>query len=172
MQETGVPSLGGEDPLEEETATHSSMLAWEIPWTGEPSRLQSIGLQNSWTQLSTCRHTHTHTSRGAFTLMSTSNHTIAIYSFIVLLYHHSFRVAWHCLWNRWKLQWWCQWIHNPHEAYSIKYLPPGTYYCMRCEMFTFHLIILFSVVFHFLPVSVKWELNSEILEFKSKLWIY
>ena len=45
MQETLVPSLGQEDPLEEEMATHSSILAWEIPWTGELGGLQSVGLQ-------------------------------------------------------------------------------------------------------------------------------
>ena len=39
MQETQVRSLGREDPLEEEMATHSSILAWEIPWTEEPGRL-------------------------------------------------------------------------------------------------------------------------------------
>ena len=44
-QETSVWSLGREDPLEEETATHSSILAWEIPWTEEPGGLQSLGLQ-------------------------------------------------------------------------------------------------------------------------------
>ena len=43
MQETGVRSLGWEDPLEKETATHSSILAWRIPWSEEPGRLQSIG---------------------------------------------------------------------------------------------------------------------------------
>ena len=43
MQETWVRSLGWEDPLEKEMATHSSILAWEIPWTEEPGRLQSIG---------------------------------------------------------------------------------------------------------------------------------
>ena len=52
MQETRVPSLGGEDPLEEGLATHSSILAWRIPWTEEPSRLQSMGSQKSQTQLS------------------------------------------------------------------------------------------------------------------------
>ena len=41
MQETQVQSLDQEDPLEEETTTHSSILAWEIPWTEEPGRLQS-----------------------------------------------------------------------------------------------------------------------------------
>ena len=39
MQETWVQSLGGEDPLEKEKATHSSILAWEIPWTEGPGRL-------------------------------------------------------------------------------------------------------------------------------------
>ena len=42
MQETQVQSLGGEDPLEKETATHSSILSWEIPWTEEPDGLQSM----------------------------------------------------------------------------------------------------------------------------------
>ena len=45
MQETWVPSLGQEDPLEEETTTHSSILAWRIPWTEEPGGLQSMGSQ-------------------------------------------------------------------------------------------------------------------------------
>ena len=43
MQETGVQSLGQEDPLEKEMATHSSILAWRIPWTEEPGELQSLG---------------------------------------------------------------------------------------------------------------------------------
>ena len=48
MQETSemrVRSLGGEDPLEEGMATHSSVLAWKIPWTEEPGGLQPVGLQ-------------------------------------------------------------------------------------------------------------------------------
>ena len=45
LQETWVSSLGQEDPLEKEMATHSSILAWEIPWIEEPGRLQSVGLQ-------------------------------------------------------------------------------------------------------------------------------
>ena len=49
---TWVPSLGGEDALEKGTATHSSVLAWEIRWTGEPGRPQSRGSQKSWTRLS------------------------------------------------------------------------------------------------------------------------
>ena len=43
MQETWVRSLGQVDPLEKEIATHSSVLAWEIPWTEEPGGLQSMG---------------------------------------------------------------------------------------------------------------------------------
>ena len=44
-----VQSLGQEDPLEKEMATHSSILAWEIPWTEEPRGLSSMGSQKSWT---------------------------------------------------------------------------------------------------------------------------
>ena len=44
-----VQSLGQKDPLEKEMATHSSVLAWEISWTEEPGRLQSMALQKSWT---------------------------------------------------------------------------------------------------------------------------
>ena len=49
-----VQSLGGEDLLEEEMATHSSILAWKIPWTENPGGLQSVGLQRD-----TAEHTHT-----------------------------------------------------------------------------------------------------------------
>ena len=45
MQETGVQSLGWEDLLEKEMETHSSILAWRIPWMEEPDKLQSMGLQ-------------------------------------------------------------------------------------------------------------------------------
>ena len=45
MQETWVQSLGWEDLLEKELATHSSILAWKIPWTEEPGRVQSMGSQ-------------------------------------------------------------------------------------------------------------------------------
>ena len=44
-QETWVRSQGQEDPLEKEMVTHSSILAWELPWTEDPCRLQSMGLQ-------------------------------------------------------------------------------------------------------------------------------
>ena len=47
MQETWVRFLGQEGPLEKEVATHSSILAWRIPWTEEPDRLQSSGSQES-----------------------------------------------------------------------------------------------------------------------------
>ena len=45
IRETQVRSLGWEDPLEKEIASHSSILSWRIPWTEEPGGLQSIGLQ-------------------------------------------------------------------------------------------------------------------------------
>ena len=47
MQETQVQPLGWEDPLENEMTMHSSILAWEIPWTEEPGWLQSMGLQRA-----------------------------------------------------------------------------------------------------------------------------
>ena len=49
MQEIQVQSLGWEDPLEKGMATHSNILAWEIPWTEEPGRLQSMGITKSQT---------------------------------------------------------------------------------------------------------------------------
>ena len=55
MKETRVRSLGQEDPLEKEMATHSSILAWRIPWTEEPGGLQSRG-SHSWTRLSDWTH--------------------------------------------------------------------------------------------------------------------
>ena len=54
-----IRSLGRKDPLQEGMATHSSILAWKIPWTEEPGRLQSIGLQQRVGH--DLRHTHTHT---------------------------------------------------------------------------------------------------------------
>ena len=47
-----ISSLGQEDPPKKEVGTHSSILAWEISWRGEPGGLQSMGLQKNWTQLS------------------------------------------------------------------------------------------------------------------------
>ena len=54
IQETQVQSLGQEDPLEKEMATHSSILAWKIPWTEDPDGLQSMGSQR-------VRHNWAHT---------------------------------------------------------------------------------------------------------------
>ena len=56
MQETWVRSLGWEDPLEKEMATHSSILAWKIPWTEKPGRLQSMGSQRVGQDWATSLH--------------------------------------------------------------------------------------------------------------------
>ena len=64
IQETQVGLLGQEDPLEEEMAVHSSILAWRTPWTEEPGGLQSMGPQtvgHDWARKRTRVHTHTHT---------------------------------------------------------------------------------------------------------------
>ena len=60
MQDTWVRSLDQEDPLEEGMATHSSILAWSIPWTEEPGRLQSMGPQRAGHN---CVTDHTHTDK-------------------------------------------------------------------------------------------------------------
>ena len=52
MQETWVQSLGQEDPLKKDMATHPSVFAWRIPWTEEPGGLQSLGSQKSQSRLS------------------------------------------------------------------------------------------------------------------------
>ena len=59
MLETRVRSLGWEEPLVEEMATHSSVLAWKIPWTEEPGRLQSMGSKKVGHDLMT-EHACTH----------------------------------------------------------------------------------------------------------------
>ena len=59
-EETWVGSLGGEDPLKEGIATHSSILAWRISWTEGPGRLRSIGLQRVGYDWSNLAHTHAH----------------------------------------------------------------------------------------------------------------
>ena len=56
MQEPPVQYLGPEDPLEEKMATHSSILAWSIPWTEKPGSLQPTGVAKSQTQLSNFTH--------------------------------------------------------------------------------------------------------------------
>ena len=63
VQETQVQALGQEDPLEQEMVTHSSTLAWKIPWTEEPGWATVHGVTKSQTQLST----HTAKSAEAFT---------------------------------------------------------------------------------------------------------
>ena len=65
VQETQVPSLGREDPLEEGMAIHSSLLAWKIPWTEEPGGLQSMGISKSQTRLKQLR-THAGTYQAWF----------------------------------------------------------------------------------------------------------
>ena len=64
MRKTQVQSLGWEDPLEKEIATHSSILAWRIPWTEEPGELQSMGPKES-DMIEQLTRTHTHLRQNA-----------------------------------------------------------------------------------------------------------
>ena len=64
MQEMQVRSLGEEDPLEKKMTTHSSILAWEVPWTEETGGLHPCGLKrvrHDLVQVHTCAHAHTYT---------------------------------------------------------------------------------------------------------------
>ena len=62
VQVTWVQSLDQKDLPKKGMATHSNILAWRIPWSEDPGRLQSVGSQNSWTLLSMHTHTHIHTT--------------------------------------------------------------------------------------------------------------
>ena len=75
MQETRVRSLGWEDPLEKTMATYSSILAWWIPWTEEPGKLQSMRLQRVRHDWVTNTHTHIHMRARAHTHTHTHTHT-------------------------------------------------------------------------------------------------
>ena len=80
MWETMVQSLGWEDPLEKGMTTHSSILAWRIPRTEEPGRLQSMGSQ-SQTRLSYDTHIHTHTCKGV------THNNMKIFHMLWLFWH-------------------------------------------------------------------------------------
>ena len=69
MPEMWVLSLDWKDPLEGEMTIHSSIHPFEIPWTEEPGRLQSMGSQNSQTRLSTAQHIHIYISYDKFYLI-------------------------------------------------------------------------------------------------------
>ena len=66
VQETQVWSLGREDPLEKEMATHSSILAWKIPWAEEPGRVQSMGLNWGTFEINTSRKYFYHALKHIF----------------------------------------------------------------------------------------------------------
>ena len=77
-QETQVQSVGWEDTMEEGMATHSSTLAWKIPWTEEPGRLQSLGSQRVWHDwVNEHTHTHTHT-QWKYKVPLTSQHNTVV----------------------------------------------------------------------------------------------
>ena len=81
MQETQVQSLGQEDPLEKEMATHSSILAWRIPWTEDPDGLQSMGSQRVGHDLAAKPQSETNEEAdGNFILAWSSVATVNIFS--------------------------------------------------------------------------------------------
>ena len=76
MQDMQVCSLDGKDPLEEEMATHSSILAWKIPWTEEPGGLSFMGSQKGQAQLIT--HTHVYIKQNHFAVHPKLTHCKSI----------------------------------------------------------------------------------------------
>ena len=97
MQEKQIWSLGQEEPLEKQMATHSSILAWRIPWTEEPGELQSMGLKRVSHDWGTNTHTHTHTHTPAYLILLIFLPVILI----LALSHPVQRFAWctpHIIW--------------------------------------------------------------------------
>ena len=91
MWETGIQSLGREDPQEKGMATHSSILAWKIPWTAEPGRLQSMELQRVRHNWATNTHTWTTSppvleSDKTEKLIPTKSHTSGKHACLILLF--------------------------------------------------------------------------------------
>ena len=102
MKETCVWSLCREDPLEYKMATHSSILAWEIPWTEEPARLQSVGCRRVGCDLVTTHtHTHTHTHECYVHLLESKSASIRSQTSVLVL-------RWPC----WSLLS-CRWHQRP-----------------------------------------------------------
>ena len=108
-QEMRVPSLSLEDPLEEGTAIHSSILAWRIPWTEEPGRRQSIGLQRvryNWSDLACTCHGLTFLHCDSYSL-----HTfwlvlnfVLVFYFWVTGYYKLSSLKWHTVIVSWFLE--------------------------------------------------------------------
>ena len=138
MQETWVRSLGQEDPLEKEMATHTSILAWRIPWTEEPGRLQSMGSQRVRHDWATSLHftsLHTNTSRIGresfhFALASTENYHLTKISANLTgekaMATHSSTLAWKI-----------QWTEKPAGLRSMGSLRVGHDWATSLSLFTF-----------------------------------
>ena len=124
MQETWVPSLSWEDTLEKETATHSSIIAWRIPWTEQPGRLQSTGSQrvgHAWAHIgNVCVHTYIDTCvcicvykyihRHVYVCMCVYTHmcTRVCVCVCVCVCTRRPTYKWQCFWNKYSnfLSWW------------------------------------------------------------------
>ena len=120
MQETWVWSLGWEDPLEKEMAMHSSTIAWKIPWTEEPGRLQSMGSQR-------VRHDWATSFSFPFASMWDECNYAVVWEFFVLCWG----IVWppttpgqlHLdLWNAWRRKWQPTPISSPEESHGQRSL--------------------------------------------------
>ena len=128
-QEMRVQSLGPEDPLEESTATHSSILAWRIPWTEEPGGLQSTGSQ-SWTQLSRL-NTHMHFFHWIHYKLSKFNFWPYLFCSLLFLMYLICNSAIQCL------------IFFLSFIISFSF----SFYCLRVIQFTNHVLLCSPKIF-------------------------
>ena len=125
MQEVWVWSLGQEDPLEKEMATHSSILAWKISWTEEPGRLQSMGsrrARHNWARMHTLSWQLCIPCSGLLLILPVLNLTFFIFDLTLLFFLY---------WSVIALQCWAGFccIHFIFctFAYCWLYLPPATW---------------------------------------------
>ena len=105
-QEMGVWSLDGEDPLEEAMATHSSILAWKIPWAVEAGSVYSMGPQgvrHNWAHTHTRARTHTHTQRD-LQIKKSGEFSSDLLSFTLLIQRPQVNFEKGSLWNRKSLE--------------------------------------------------------------------
>ena len=90
MQETWIPSLGQEDPLEKGMAIYFSILAWRIPWPEEPGELQYTGSQRVGHKRVTNTHTHTHTHTHTFTIHLSTYQSVLFFSHFKVSCRHQY----------------------------------------------------------------------------------
>ena len=135
MRESWVRFLGGEDPLEKDMATHSSVLAWRIPWTVEPGRLQSMGSER-------VGHNWTTPLSFSFHLPLKVQINIMVHAWCCTFYGfwQMYNDVYSSLWHK-------QYFHRPPNTLSTAYLSlltsSDSWHLITTEDFTVSIVLLF-----------------------------